>query len=146
MQRVLDDFIERGKKLRESDGVIELEESHTPENPRLRRIIRPDQQHPALHDFVRRAKYVEVVSRLLGPNIRLHFSKINLKMGGFGAPVHPQKTDLRSPPPRQFHRRQRCAIERFGLLESGEADGSRGSSACLSCAHRARLRHQPVLA
>lgn len=87
LQRVLDEFIERGKKLRESDDVIELEESHTPENPRLRRIIRPDQQHPVFHDFVRRPKYVEVVSRLLGPNIRLHFSKINLKMGGFGAPV-----------------------------------------------------------
>ncbi len=43
LQRVLDEFIERGKKLSESDGVIELEESHTLENPRLRRIIWPDQ-------------------------------------------------------------------------------------------------------
>ncbi len=36
---------------------------------------------------MRHPKYVQAACRLLGPNSRLHFSKINLKMGGFGAPV-----------------------------------------------------------
>ena len=87
LQSVIDEFVERGKTLRESDGIIDLEATHTPERPRLRRIITPDKHHPLFRDFVRDPQYVGVVSRLIGPNIRLHFCKINLKMGGFGAPV-----------------------------------------------------------
>ena len=87
IRSVIDEFAERGKTLRESDGIIELEETHTPEQPRLRRIIWPDKHHPLFRDFVRDPKYVDVVSRLIGPNIRLHYCKVNLKLGGFGAPV-----------------------------------------------------------
>ena len=87
LKSVLNEFVERGRTMTESDGVVELEETHTPERPRIRRIIRPDDQHPIFRDFVSRPNYVGVVSRLIGPNIRLHFAKINLKMAGFGAPV-----------------------------------------------------------
>ncbi len=87
LTEVIDEFVERGRTMTESDGVVELEESHTRERPRIRRIIRPDDQHPVFRDLVRRSKYVDVVSRLIGPNIRLHYAKINLKMAGFGAPV-----------------------------------------------------------
>ena len=87
VRSVIDEFAERGKTLRESDGIIELEETHTLEQPRLRRIIWPDKHHPVFRDFVRGPKYVDVVSRLIGPDIRLHYCKVNLKLGGFGAPV-----------------------------------------------------------
>ena len=87
LKEVLNEFLERGKMMTESDGVVELEDTHTPEQPRIRRIIRPDDQHLVFRDFVRKPKYVQVVSPLIGPNIRLHFAKINLKMAGFGAPV-----------------------------------------------------------
>ena len=87
LKEVLNEFVERGKRMTESDGVVELEDTHTPERPRIRRIIRPDDQHPVFRNFVRKPKYVDVVSRLIGPNIRLHFAKINLKLAGFGAAV-----------------------------------------------------------
>ncbi len=87
LKNVLDEFVERGRTMTQSDGVVELEQTHTPEQPRIRRIIWPDQQHAVFRDFVRKAQYVGVVSRLIGPNIRLHFSKINLKLAGFGAAV-----------------------------------------------------------
>ncbi len=87
INRVIDGFIERGRTLKESDDAIDLEESHTLERPRIRRIKNPDQNHPVFRDFVRHPKYVAVVSQLLGPNIRLHTSKLNLKLGGFGAAV-----------------------------------------------------------
>lgn len=87
VRSVIDEFTERGKTLLESDGIIELEESHTLAEPRLRRIIWPDKHHPVFNAFVRGAEYVGVVSRLIGPNIRLHYCKCNLKLGGFGAPV-----------------------------------------------------------
>ncbi len=87
LKRVIAAFVERGSSMTQSDGVIELEESHTTDQPRIRRIIKPDDQHPVFRDFVRKPQYVDVVSRLIGPNIRLHFAKINLKLAGFGAPV-----------------------------------------------------------
>ena len=87
LKNALEEFVERGRTMTQSDGVVELEDTHTPQQPRIRRIIWPDQQHEVFRDFVRKPQYVDVVSRLIGPNIRLHFSKINLKMAGFGAPV-----------------------------------------------------------
>ena len=87
LKDVIQQLVERGKTMTQSDGVIELEDTHTPQDPRIRRIIWPDQQHPVFRNFVRNPKYVGVVSRLIGPNIRLHFSKLNLKLGRFGAPV-----------------------------------------------------------
>ena len=87
LRDVIDEFVARGNTLRESDGVIDLEDTHTPERPRLRRIITPDEHHPIFRQFVALPKYIAVASRLIGPNIRLHFCKVNLKLGGFGAPV-----------------------------------------------------------
>ena len=87
VNRVIEEFIERGKTLTESDDAIDLEETHTLERPRIRRIKNPDQHHSVFRDFVRHPKYVAVATQLLGPNVRLHFSKLNLKLGGFGAAV-----------------------------------------------------------
>ncbi len=87
VNQVISEWVEHGKALEESDEVIDLEDTHTPEKPRIRRIKRPYQNHQVFRDFVRRPDYMGVISSLIGPNIRLHTSKLNLKLGGFGAPV-----------------------------------------------------------
>ncbi len=47
LQRVTDGFIERSRKIAATDEVFDLEDGHSAERPRLRRIKLPDKQDPA---------------------------------------------------------------------------------------------------
>ena len=73
--------------LRESDEVYDLEESHAAERPRVRRIKSPHEVRPFFWDLVRAPNLVAPAARLLGPDMRLRGSKMNMKAAGFGAPV-----------------------------------------------------------
>lgn len=46
LQEVTDGFLERSRKVTKSDDIFDIEEGHTAEHPRLRRIKRPIKQHP----------------------------------------------------------------------------------------------------
>ena len=45
----------------------------------VRRIFDPIARHPAFHALVLNPKILDVVERLIGPNIQLHHTKLNLK-------------------------------------------------------------------
>src|SRR5262245_16937063 len=45
----------------------------------VRRIFDPIARHPAFHDLVLNPKILDVVENLIGPNIQLHHTKLNLK-------------------------------------------------------------------
>jgi phytanoyl-CoA hydroxylase len=45
----------------------------------VRRIFNPIAQHQAFHDLVFNPKILDVVERLIGPDIQLHHTKLNLK-------------------------------------------------------------------
>src|SRR5206468_7249952 len=45
----------------------------------VRRIFNPIAHHQAFHDLVFNPKIVDVVENLLGPDIQLHHTKLNLK-------------------------------------------------------------------
>ena len=79
--------IDAAPVLRESDEVYDLEESHTAERPRVRRIKSPHAVRPFFWDLVCAPNIVDPAARLLGPDIRLRGSKMNMKAAGFGAPV-----------------------------------------------------------
>ena len=70
-----------------SDDRLDLEDSHTPEDPRIRRIKLPHTQS----DFVKNMLYSDAilgpVRDLIGPHIRLHTTKLNMKSAGYGAPI-----------------------------------------------------------
>ena len=71
----------------ESDDLIDLEESHTTEQPRIRRIKRPDLQSTFFNQLMRSDHILAPARDLLGPNIRMHTAKLNCKKAEFGAPV-----------------------------------------------------------
>ena len=73
--------------LDQSDDVYDLEESHTAGRPRVRRIKSPHEVRPFFWDLVCAPNLVNPAARLLGPDIRLRGSKMNMKAAGFGAPV-----------------------------------------------------------
>ena len=70
-----------------SNELFDLEDSHTPESPRVRRLKLPHCHHPAFGDLIRSAALLDLLKPLLGDNVRLQTSKLNLKSAGYGAPV-----------------------------------------------------------
>ena len=86
-RRVVDEFIAGSREVAAHNDVYDLEPGHTAEAPRVRRIKTPHRHHPLFWDIARSPRLVAILQRLLGPGVRLHGSKINLKSPQFGSPV-----------------------------------------------------------
>lgn len=67
--------------------IYDLEPTHTPENPRVRRIKTPHKVDPFFMEAVRQPRMVSILKALLGKDIRLHGSKLNVKAPKYGSPV-----------------------------------------------------------
>lgn len=80
-------LVEGAQGLTESNDLYDLEDSHRPDRPRVRRIKRPDTVSPVFDALMREERILEPVRDLLGPALRLHTSKLNLKSAAYGAPV-----------------------------------------------------------
>jgi phytanoyl-CoA hydroxylase len=87
LRAVTDMFVENSRAVTTHTEVYDLEDTHTPAQPRVRRIKAPHLRHPAYNALVRHPRIIEVLSDLWGPNIRFDTAKLNLKSAGFGAAV-----------------------------------------------------------
>ena len=87
LSRVTDDFVRNASGLTAHTEIYDLEDSHTPEDPRVRRIKAPHLHHPAYAALVRQPRVLAVLADLWGPDIRCDTAKLNMKSAGFGAPV-----------------------------------------------------------
>ncbi|MEM7686706.1 MAG: phytanoyl-CoA dioxygenase family protein, partial [Pseudomonadota bacterium] len=80
-------FREMARGMTVSDERIDLEDSHAPDEPRIRRVKQPNQQSKVIDDLLHSDHILAPVRDLLGPNLRLQTSKLNMKSAGFGAAV-----------------------------------------------------------
>ncbi|MGD1923823.1 MAG: phytanoyl-CoA dioxygenase family protein [Paracoccaceae bacterium] len=80
-------FREMARGMTVSDERIDLEDSHTPDEPRIRRVKQPNQQSKVSDELLQSDQILAPVRDLLGPNLRLQTSKLNMKSAGFGAAV-----------------------------------------------------------
>ncbi len=87
LQDVTDNFVERSRAVTASDSVFDLEPSHTPENPRLRRLKFPIKQHPAYRRALVHPTVLAIISQLIGPNLTCNGDKLNMKLPDGGSPV-----------------------------------------------------------
>ena len=87
LRSVTDGFVERARGLTGHDEIYDLEDSHSPDNPRVRRIKQTHLQHPEFGRLPHHAKILAVLQDLWGPDIRFDTAKLNMKCAGFGAPV-----------------------------------------------------------
>ncbi|HEX2891154.1 phytanoyl-CoA dioxygenase family protein [Vineibacter terrae] len=87
LQAVIDDWIARAASVDRHDDVYDLEPSHTRAQPRVRRIKTPHRIDRRFDDLVRHPNVVAILSRLIGPDLRLHGSKLNMKAPRYGSPV-----------------------------------------------------------
>ena len=87
LRAATDGFVERARGIVTHDEIYDLEDSHTPENPRVRRIKKATEHHPEYAALLRHPGVIGVLKDLWGPDIRFDTAKLNMKCAGFGAPV-----------------------------------------------------------
>lgn len=87
LRRVTDGFVERARFIAHHDDIFDLEDSHTQQQARVRRIKDPHMHHPAYGRLVRHPKIVAILTDIWGPNVRFDTDKLNLKSANYGAPV-----------------------------------------------------------
>lgn len=87
LRREIDRILESARGLEKSNDVLDLEDTHRPDSPRVRRIKAPHKHAPQFWDLIRKPRLLEVLTSLLGPNVRLQNTKLNLKSAGYGAAV-----------------------------------------------------------
>jgi ectoine hydroxylase len=85
--QAMNGFVERSRGLTASTPDILLGPGHNADRPMLRRIPQTVAFHPAFEAFGLRGPIVDLAEELLGPNIRLHHSKLNFKSGGGGEEI-----------------------------------------------------------
>ena len=80
-------FVEEARGMTVSNDRLDLEDSHTPDTPRVRRIKLPHRLSPVFDELLRSDWILAPVRDLIGPGLRLHTSKLNMKSAGYGAAV-----------------------------------------------------------
>ena len=87
VRRMVDGIVADAGKVATHTEVYDLEDSHSSEQPRVRRIKTPHKHFPFFAELTRNPRITAILAQLLGHDIRLHGSKLNMKSAGFGAAV-----------------------------------------------------------
>ena len=87
LQKVTDDFVEQSRSINENDAIFDLSDSHTSENPVVRRLKDPHLNHTVYSDIIKNNLITDVVSKLIGNNIRLEHTKLNFKSAKGGEAI-----------------------------------------------------------
>jgi ectoine hydroxylase-related dioxygenase (phytanoyl-CoA dioxygenase family) len=87
LQDATDALLDTARHTDVETDIVELEPGHTRQAPLVRRIKKPHAAHPAFWDLARSPTLMQLVTRLIGPDVRLSHSKINTKRGSGGGPI-----------------------------------------------------------
>src|ERR1700676_1148117 len=87
VRKVIAGLVGETGKTPEHTDVYDLEPGHTAENPKVRRIKAPQKVRPIFDEIVRSPAVPDILTKLIGPALRLHGSKLNTKSAHYGSPV-----------------------------------------------------------
>lgn len=88
LRTVTDQVVASARGVEDHTDILDLEASHTPDAPRVRRIKRPHLAHPFYRELAAHAGLMAALEPLIGAHIRLRAGgKINMKSASYGAPV-----------------------------------------------------------
>src|SRR4029078_6533411 len=88
LRALTDRIVAEARGVAANDDLYDLEPSHSPSLPRVRRL-KPAifKRYPFFHALVREPKITTILQQLLGPSIRLYGGKLNMKSASYGSPV-----------------------------------------------------------
>ncbi len=87
LRAVTEGFVDRARAVAAHDAIYDLEDSHTPAMPRVRRIKAPHLHHDAYARLVRHPRIAALLHALWPAGVRFDTAKLNMKSAGFGAAV-----------------------------------------------------------
>ena len=79
--------IDDSRKVVISDAVWDIEPGHSADNPRLRRLTSPNDYDETYWNYASSEGITNILSDLIGPDIKFHHSKLNFKWAGGGEEV-----------------------------------------------------------
>jgi ectoine hydroxylase-related dioxygenase (phytanoyl-CoA dioxygenase family) len=83
----LAELIEKSREVTASDAVYDLEDAHTPRHPRVRRIKDPHINGEVYGNLLKSPDITDLVCQLIGPDLRMDHTKLNIKPARGGEPV-----------------------------------------------------------
>jgi hypothetical protein len=83
----IDRLIDKSRNLTASDGVFDLEEGHTADDPRLRRVAFMEEMDELFWDFAQNSNLPDLAADLMGPDVRFREAMLNIKWKGGGQEV-----------------------------------------------------------
>jgi len=87
LRRVTEALVERSRAVTKSDALFDLDPRHTSAQPVLRRIKNPADNDPLYRWVTFESPIPDIVAQLIGPAVRFHHSKLNMKGSLIGAAV-----------------------------------------------------------
>jgi len=79
--------IDDSRQVTQSDATWDLEPGHRSDNPRLRRLTSPNDYDDTYWAYASSETITDILSDLIGPDIKFHHSKLNFKWAGGGEEV-----------------------------------------------------------
>ena len=79
LREAADEIIERSRAVARSDGRYILEDGHSAETPRMKRLSSPVDHHPAFWEFAATSRSVDAAADVVGPDVTYHHAKLNFK-------------------------------------------------------------------
>lgn len=94
LQQDFDGWVEESRQQHEPYGEtidgrprFDLQPGHSPDKPALRRVQAPTEVSPTYYDVMAASRMTEMVTDLIGPDVKLHHTKINSKLPGAATEV-----------------------------------------------------------
>jgi ectoine hydroxylase-related dioxygenase (phytanoyl-CoA dioxygenase family) len=128
LRHVTDQFVERSRGVARSDAIFDLDPRHTAGAPVVRRIKNPADNDPLYRWVAFDSPIPDIVTQLLGPSIRFHHSKLNMKSSLIGAAVEVHQDAA-------FYPHSNDDVLAVGLLLD-DATAANGAMAVLPGSHR----------
>jgi ectoine hydroxylase-related dioxygenase (phytanoyl-CoA dioxygenase family) len=128
LREVTESFVERARVVTRSDAVFDLDPRHAAATPVVRRIKNPADNDPLYRWVAFDSPIVDIVTQLIGPSIRFHHSKLNMKGSVVGAAVEVHQDAA-------FYPHSNDDVLAVGLLLD-DASAANGAMAVLPGSHR----------
>ena len=87
LQNVTDEFIEKSREVVKNDEIYDISNEHNKNNPKLRRLKNPHEIHKIYEDITKDNCILDIVSQIIGNNIRRDHTKLNFKAAHGGEAI-----------------------------------------------------------
>ncbi|MDP7067121.1 MAG: phytanoyl-CoA dioxygenase family protein [Acidimicrobiales bacterium] len=87
LKQAAQQFVELSRSMEESGRLLDLEPNHTSDEPRIRRLNSPVDNHETFRDFALEGAAAQLACAILKGPVRYHHSKLNFKWSDGGEEV-----------------------------------------------------------